>query len=176
MIIKVSRNNIRIRIVRRVLNRAKFMYIIFKRYNDNSAGVLSRGALYSYAALNKSILLRALNAHSLLVKPFLDEAVSRLVGKSADSAGLENVLCAEKSLRIFMRLRLEITREVEVDIGLLIAVEAEEGLEGDVVAVHQHPSRMSGSPHISQFLGGRSKPEPIEPSMKKVLFLQCLHR
>lgn len=34
-----------------------------------------------------------------------------------------------------MRLRLEIAREVEVDIRLLIAVEAEEGLERNIVSV-----------------------------------------
>ena len=86
-------------------------------------------------ALDESVFLRTLNGHAFFIEPLLDEAIGGLIGESADCTCLENVLRSEKSLGIFMCLRLEIAREVEVDIGLFIAVETEESFERDIVTV-----------------------------------------
>lgn len=122
-------------IVRRVLDRREVLSLFIVRHNDHSAGVLAGCALYSDAALNQSLFLRTLNGHAFFIEPLLDEAIGGLIGESTDCTCLENVLSAEKSFGILMRLRLEITREVEVDIGLFIAVETEESFERDIVAV-----------------------------------------
>ena len=122
-------------IVRGVLNRREVLSLFIVRHNDHSAGVLAGCALYSDAALDESLFLRTLNGHAFFVKPFFDEAVGGLIGESTDCTCLENVLSAEKSFGILMRLRLEIAGEVKVDIWLFIAVETEEGLERDIVAV-----------------------------------------
>ena len=97
--------------------------------------MLAGCALYSDAALDESVFLRALNGHAFFIEPFFDEAIGGLIGESTDCTCLENVLGAEKGLGILMRLRLEIAGEVKVDIGLFIAVETEESFERDIVTV-----------------------------------------
>ena len=124
-----------VRIVRRVLDRREVLRLFIVRHNDHSAGVLTGCALYSDAALDESVFLRTLNGHAFFIEPFFDKAVGGLIGESTDCTCLENVLSAEKSFGILMRLRLEIAGEVKVDIWLFIAVETEEGLERDIVAV-----------------------------------------
>lgn len=52
--------------------------------------------------------------------------------------GAEDVLLPEEHLGVFMRVGLVVAGEVKVDVRRLLAVEAEEGLERDVVPVHQH--------------------------------------
>ena len=118
-----------------MLDRREVLRLFIVRHNDHSAGVLTGCALYSDAALDESVFLRTLNGHAFFVKPLLDEAVGGLIGESTDCTCLENVLGAEKGLGILMRLRLEITREVEVDIGLFIAVETEECFKRNIVTV-----------------------------------------
>ena len=49
-----------------------------------------------------------------------------------------------------MDVGLIFAREIQVNIRLLVAVEAEEGLEGDVVAVHQHPGAARGAVLVGQ--------------------------
>ena len=47
-------------------------------------------------------------------------------------------------------------REVKVDIRRLVAVKSKERFKGDIVTVTVHIL----IPHLGQFFGGRSKPEP----------------
>ena len=124
-----------VRIVRGVLDRSEVLSLFIVRHNDHSTRVLAGCALYSDAALDESVLLRTLNSHAFFIEPLLDEAIGGLIGESTDCTCLENVLGAEKGLGILMRLRLEIAGEVEVDIGLFIAVETEECFKRNIVTV-----------------------------------------
>ena len=63
------------------------------------------------------------------------EAVGRLFRKAGNGAGAVDVALAEKLLDVGVGARLVLAGEVEVDIGHLVALEAQEHLEGDVKAV-----------------------------------------
>ena len=78
--------------------------------------------------------------------------VCGLFGNRTCGSRLEHVLASEKCLGVFMSGGLILAREVEVDIGLLIAVEAEEGLKRDIVAVAVHrlaAIRADGIRHVA---------------------------
>ena len=49
-----------------------------------------------------------------------------------------------------MNLALHVTREVKVDIGRFVAVEAKEGLEGDIVTVLIEPLATDGASLIGK--------------------------
>ena len=69
---------------------------------------------------------------------FFDVAVSGLILQTGDRARLEHVFLAEQFLGVAMDVGLIHAREVQVNIRFLVAVEAEEGLERDVVALDDH--------------------------------------
>lgn len=100
-----------------------------------------------------------------------DEAVGGLIGESTDCTCLENVLSAEKSFGILMRLRLEIAGEVKVDIWLFIAVETEEGLERDIVAVTD--KRFAADLAV---LRRQVEARAYRAVHEECALLQCLHR
>lgn len=158
-------------IVRRVLDRCEVLRLFIVRHNDHSAGVLAGCALYSDAALDESVFLRTLNGHAFFIEPLLDEAIGGLIGESTDCTCLENVLGAEKGLGILMRLRLEITREVEVDIGLFIAVETEESFERDIVTVADE--RFAANFTV---LRRQVEARAYRAVHEEGALLQCLHR
>ena len=135
MVIKVSRNNIRIRIVRRVLNRAKFMYIIFKRYNDNSAGVLSRRTFYTLTAFCKSFHLRITHHKISLLAILLYITECGFFRDSTDCSGFKNLTLAEECFGVFMDYRLIHARKVKVNIRLFIALKSKECFKRNIVAV-----------------------------------------
>ena len=71
-----------------------------------------------------------------LIQIFFDIAVGGLVLNTGHGACLEHVGFAEQLLCIAVHIGLIFAGKVQVDIRLFIAVEAQEGLEGNVVAVH----------------------------------------
>ena len=75
---------------------------------------------------------------------------------------------AEELLGVFMGLGLIFAREVQVDIRCFVAVEAQEGLKGDVVTILVH-----GGAAVRAVLGGQVKARAArEPSVKNSLCLQ----
>lgn len=70
-----------------------------------------------------------------------------------------------------MRLRLEITREVEVDIGLFIAVETEESFERDIVTVADE--RFAANFTV---LRRQVEARAYRAVHEEGALLQCLHR
>ena len=69
---------------------------------------------------------------------FFDVAVGGLILQTGDRARLEHVFLAEQFLGVAVDVGLIHAREVQVNIRLLVAVEAEEGLERDVVSFYDH--------------------------------------
>ena len=60
---------------------------------------------------------------------------SGLVRQGCNGSGTESLSCAEDNLRVFMRLGLVLTGEVQVDIRLLISLESQERLERNIKAI-----------------------------------------
>ena len=85
-----------------------------------------------------------------IIQILFDVTVGRLVLNTGDGAGLEHVGLAEQLFRVAVDVGLVLAREVQVNIRLLVAVETKEGLERDVVAVHQHPGAAVGAVLVGQ--------------------------
>ena len=60
---------------------------------------------------------------------------SSLIRQGCNGSGTESLSCAEDNLRVFMRLGLVLTGEVQVDIRLLISLESQERLERNIEAI-----------------------------------------
>ena len=73
-----------------------------------------------------------------LLRILFDKAVGRFFRHGGDRSRFENVLRAKELLRIAVGLGLELAGDLQDDIRLLIAVEAEEGLKRDFVPVALH--------------------------------------
>ena len=135
---KVRRDDIGGRVIGGMLYRAEIVDLVFLRHNDDTAGMLARRALNADAMRNDAVHFHTVDRNALAFKILRHVAVRRLVRKSADRSRAENVFRTEELLGIFMYLTLHLTREVQVNIGRLIAVEAEEGFERDIVTVIVH--------------------------------------
>ncbi|SCH49485.1 Uncharacterised protein [uncultured Faecalibacterium sp.] len=137
-------------IIRRVLDGTEIVDLVGVRHNDHAAGVLTRGALDAGAAQSQAVLLRMVHRAAALIQIFFDIAVGGLVLNTGHGARLEHVGFAEQLLGIAVHIGLIFAGKIQVDIRLFIAVEAEEGLEGNIVAVHQHPGAAVGAVFIRQ--------------------------
>ena len=137
------------------------------RHDHHAAGVLTGGALDAGAAQRQAVFLGVIDGALPLVQIFFNVAVGRFILNTGHRTGLEHVGLAEQFLCVAVHIRLVLAGEVQVDIRFLITVEAEEGLEGDVM-----PSTSIRVPQWWQFLSGRSKPSSTLPSVINSL---CLH-
>ena len=135
---KVGRQQTALDVVRRVLDGAEVVNVEGIRHNDHAAGVLTRRALDAGAAHDKAVFLGAVDGLAALLEVFFDVAVSGLILQTGDRARLEHVFLAEQLLGVAVDVGLIHAREVQVNIRLLVAVEAEEGLKRDVVALDDH--------------------------------------
>ena len=100
--------------------------------------MLAGGALDAGDALGQTLLFGGGQAQSALLGVLEHIAVGGLFGDGADGAGAEAVLCAEQFLDVVVGHRLIYAGEVQVDVGYLVALEAQKDLEGDVEAVLVH--------------------------------------
>ena len=137
-------------VVRRVLDGAEIVDLVGVRHNDHAAGVLTRGALDAGAAQSQAVLLGVVHRAAALIQILFHIAVGGLVLNTGYGACLEHIGFAEQLLGVAVHVGLVLAGKVQVDIRLLVAVEAEKGLEGDVVAVHQHPGAAVGAVFIRQ--------------------------
>ena len=136
VIFKMGCDDVGVRVVRRVLDRAEVGDILVLRNDDQAAGMLAGGALDAHQTGSQAVFFGAGSLDTPLFKILLDIAVGGLLGQGPDGAGAENVVRAEERLSILMGLGLILTREVQVDIrGLFVSGVAQEGLKGDVEAV-----------------------------------------
>ena len=137
-------------IVRRVLDGAEVIDLIGIRHDDHAAGMLAGGTLDAGTAQRQAVLFRVVDRSPPLIQILFDVTVGRLVLNTGDGAGLEHVGLAEQLFRVAVDVGLVLAREVQVNIRLLVAVETKEGLERDVVAVHQHPGTAVGAVLVGQ--------------------------
>ncbi len=118
-----------------MLHGAEIRDVLVLRDDDEAAGVLAGRALDANAAEREAVHLRLRQGLAALLEVLEDIAVGRLFRQRADRAGAEHVIRAEELFGVFMRLGLIFAREVQVDIGHLVAAEAEERLKRDVETV-----------------------------------------
>ena len=135
VIFKVGGDDVAVRVVCRMLHGAEIRDVLILRDDDEAAGVLTGRALDADAAERKAVHLRLRQGLAALLEILEHIAIGRLFSQRADRAGAEHVIRAEELLRIFVRLALIFTREVQVDIGHFIASEAEERLKRDIEPV-----------------------------------------
>ena len=104
--------------------------------NDHDAArMLARRILDARAAGDQAVDISVVDLDALGFGPLHDVAISRLVLDGTDGPGAEDVILAEEFFRVLMGFRMVFTGEIEVDIRDLVAVEAQEDSERDVVAV-----------------------------------------
>ena len=119
-----------------MLNRAKFMYIIFIRYNYNSAGVLTATYVLHPTQPFASRFISALR----IVIPFSSQYFFNIsecgfFSNSTDCSGSENLTLAEKCFGVFMDYRLILARKVKVNIRLFIALKSKECFKRNIMSV-----------------------------------------
>ena len=134
VIIKVGRDNIRLHIVGRMLHRREGMDLLAQGQNDDSAGVLARGTAHTYAALGQTADLAVSLLLAFVLKIMLHITESRLLGHRCNRPRPESLAFTENNLRIAVGVSLIVSREVQVDIRLLISFKSQEGFKGDIKA------------------------------------------
>ena len=134
MVIEVGGDDRAGNIIGRMLYRGEGVDLLAMRQHDDTARVLARGPAYADAALYETVDLRTSLIDALLLVILLHHTEGRLVREGTDGTRLEGVAVAEDDTGVGMGLRLVFTGEVQVDIRLLITVEAEEGLERNIEA------------------------------------------
>ena len=131
----MRRDPLGIFIVSRVLHGAEVPDLVLLRDNDEAARMLAGRALDIDAAGRESVFLGLADGHLALGEVFFNVAVGCFFRDRADGSGAEHVVGAEHLDAVGVRPGLILAREVEVDIGDLVAAEAEERFKRDVEAV-----------------------------------------
>ncbi len=135
VIFKMRRDPFGVLVVRRVLHGAEVPDLILLRDDDEAAGVLAGRALDADAAERQAVLLRLGDGLIALRQVFFRVAVGRFLCDGADGARAEDMGLAEHLHTVGVRLGLIFAREVQVDIGHLVAAEAEERLKRNIKPV-----------------------------------------
>ena len=123
-------------VVGRVLYGSKGVDLLSVRQNDDASGMLARSPFHIGTAQSKARLFRFPHAeHVVILIITFHVSECRLVLHSADGTCLESVSFAEQHARISVCLRLIIAREIQIDIRLLVPLEAKERFKRDTEAV-----------------------------------------
>ena len=137
-------------VIGRVLDGAEIVDLVGVGHDDHAAGMLAGGALDAGAAQRQAVLLGVVDRSPPLFQIFFDVAIRRFVLNAGHGAGLEDVGLAEQLFGVAVDVGLVLAGEVQVDIRLLVTVKAQESLERDVVAVHEHPGAAVGAVFVRQ--------------------------
>ena len=121
-----------VRFIGGVLNRRIVEYVVLFRYDDDTAGMLSRGDLDVLTALRDSLPLGFSKHLSRLLLVLAHVVKRRALRYSADRTRAERMPATKHLLDVLMRRRLIFAGEVQVDIRRLISVETKENLKRDV--------------------------------------------
>ena len=104
--------------------------------DHDTARMLARGTPYLGTAHGDPLHLRPAHAKDAVLLVIAQHiAVGRLVLHRADGARLIGLALAEDHLGVGMGLGLIVSCKVQIDIGLLVSLKAQEGLKGDIEAV-----------------------------------------
>ena len=132
VIVKVGRDNAALHIIGRMLDRGELIDIVAVGKHDDTARMLSCTSPDPGTSHRDTLDLTAPFSLLVFFVVILHEPIGSLIRQSSDGSRLEGMSFAEKYLCIFMSLRLVISREVQVDIRLLISLKSEECLKWDI--------------------------------------------
>jgi hypothetical protein len=135
MVIKVRRYRAGCHIICWMLHWREGVNVLTDRKYDDSARMLTGGSLNTGTASNKSIDLALTLMLIMLLVIILYITKCSFLGKGTNCTGSKGLTSTEDNLRVGMRLTLIFTREVQVDIRLLITVETKECLEWNIVTI-----------------------------------------
>ena len=112
-----------------MLHRGKGVDLLSQRQHNDTTWMLSGASSDSRTARDDPVDLTGALLISTLLVVIFHVAKGGLIRQRGDGSGAEGLSGAEDYLRIFMGLTLVFTGEVQVDIRLLVALEAEEGFK-----------------------------------------------
>ena len=118
-----------------MLHRAEVPNLVFLWNNHQTAGVLAGGAPDADTPCRQTGFLRPGGSLAPLGQVFFYVAEGGFLRHGADGACPENVGFSEHFDTVSVGFRLIFAGKVQVDIGNLVAAEAEEGLKGNIEAV-----------------------------------------
>ena len=122
-------------IVRRVLNGGKLADIVSAWKHHHAARMLSCSALDPHAASDKAVFFSFARHHAAFFQIFHYITIGCFIRQRADGAGAEYIARAKQLLHVGARLGLILAGEAQVNIGHLVAFEAQEHLKRDIEAI-----------------------------------------
>ena len=135
VVLKVGGDDVRVGVIGGVLDRTEVIDFFILGDDHHAAGVLAGGALDPGTADGQAVLLRLGDGPPPLVQVLFHIAEGRLFRHRADGPRPEHMGLAKQFEGIAVGIGLVLAGEVQVDIGHLVAPEAQKGLKGDVEAV-----------------------------------------
>ena len=125
-------DDIRSRIICRMLYRCEGVDFFSDRKYDNTTRVLSRGSSHTHAPLYDPVNLTISLPLIPLFIIFFYIAKCSFISQRTDRSCTEGLPCSENYLRILMSFTLVFTGEIQVDIRLLVSFKSQKGLKGNV--------------------------------------------
>ena len=135
MVIKMGSHDVCRHIVRRMLHRRKGIDILSDGQNHDTAGMLPRTSAHPRHPHGEPLYLALAAVFLSFLEIIFHIAESRLVRQRCDGSRPVCLAGAEDDLRIFVGLGLVLSGEIQINIRLLISLEAQEGLKGDIKSV-----------------------------------------
>ena len=159
VIFEMGGDNVGIRVIGRVLHRAEIVDLLVLGDDHHAAGVLSGGPFDPGTALGQPQHLRLGGGLASFLQVLFYVAEGGLFRYRADGARPEHVGLSKELKGMAVGAGLVLAGEVQVDIGHLVAAEAQEGLEGDVEAVFFVGSPAHGAHRVGHI--GSTAPAPF---------------
>ena len=123
-------------LIRRVLERREIVDVHISWANHDARRMLAGGALHAGHTGREFFDENIIECKAPVLRVFLHETVGRLVLDAGDGPGAEYIVAAEKFFRVLVGHALVVAGgEIEVDIRDLVAIEAKEYGEWDVVPI-----------------------------------------
>ena len=135
MVVKVCRYRIRCHIICRMLYRRKRINLLTHRQYYNTSRMLSCCSSNTYTALYNSIDFTGTFMLSTLFVIVLHISKRSLICQCTNGSCSEGLTVTKDNLCIFVRLTLIFTREIKVDIRLLISFKSKEGFKRNIKAI-----------------------------------------
>ena len=135
VIIEMGRYNIRSHIICRMLHRSKGINVLPQRQYDDTTGMLSRTPSDSCTSLHNPVNLTGPFSCAPFFIIILYISERGFICQGSNGPGSIGLSGSEDDLRVFMCVTLVISREVQVNIRLLIPFESQEGFERNVKSI-----------------------------------------
>ena len=152
MVIEMGSNRSAVHIVGRVLNGRKEMHVHIAGHNHDAGRMLAGCGFHTHTAMGQPVDIGDMFLYPLFLEVFFHITKSGLICHGLNGTGAVYVVLAKEDFRVLMCHRLVSTREVQIDIGNLIAIEAQEHGKRDIVAVLDERRAADRTFHIRQVI------------------------